>query len=105
MEKRMVNIQLGAILPTTKIESVVAALFNEVKGYELVSVKETETVLYWGYGVEVRVRMERDEIENVPDDVELANGRDLNVLVNGRSPGWYWCHRRGHVKKNCQGWK
>lgn len=60
MRERMVNFRVGAVLLTTRMERVVATLFEEVKDYELACVNETETVMCWGRGVEVGSKMERE---------------------------------------------
>lgn len=50
--KRMINIKIGAILLLVKVNWVLVAIFKEIGKYNLLSTEVTETMFYWGYGIE-----------------------------------------------------
>lgn len=50
----------------------------------------TDTLLYWGYGVEVKVLMDRKDYEKVPNEVEIKEGKDLvlgSIPLHGNLKG------------------
>lgn len=67
---------------------------------KLVSVEVVGMVLYWGCSVEVTTQMNKEEMENILDNIELESRRDLNVAIRGRLPVCHWCLMRGHIKEN-----
>lgn len=89
MEKRTVNIKLGAVPRVLKVERILAAVFKEGNDYKLERVEVKETVLYWGYCVEIRTQRNKEEIEMVPNTIALKSGRDFNVIMKGRLPEFH----------------
>lgn len=72
-----------------------------VQGDNLLSVEVEETLFCWGYGIEAKTKIEKDDQEKVPDSIEIEGGRCLNVAMRRRLARCHWCHLRKHLKKNC----
>lgn len=69
-----------------KVNRILAAVFKEVNDYKMIRMDVTETILYRRYGVEIRPQMNKEETENIPDTIELENGKDFKCGYEGKTP-------------------
>lgn len=54
MGKRMIQIRIGGVPLKIKLEWVVSAVLANLKGtYNILTVHQTETINWWGFGMEV----------------------------------------------------
>lgn len=77
------------------------ALVDAEEPYEVVSMTRTETVPLWGFGMSASLRVAEKDARGIPDELSLANGKRLNVVMRHRQPLCHGCGARGHLKKNC----
>lgn len=67
----------------------------------ILTVRRTDTLDWWGFGLQISMRMSDRDTKAHPDELTLSDGRRLNVLVRGRMPECNGCRTRCYVKKNC----
>lgn len=67
---------------------MLAAEFEDIEECNVLSIEVTDTPFCWGCGIEPR-KDEREDLKEVPDIIEVEEGRDLNVMMGG---GLSWCH-------------
>lgn len=72
MGMRAIHIKMGAVLPSVKVDWMLAAVFGDIKESNLLSVEVTSTLFYWVWGIEARAQMEREDQEKVPDIIEVG---------------------------------
>lgn len=54
-----------------------------------------------GQGLEMIVQATDEELESMPNTVEVSGDRDLRVMIYGRKPRCYKCGQTGHMKSSC----
>lgn len=73
--RRVRNIKFGAINPTIKPARILAAVLKNIEIYTILCVTQTETLFFWGYGVEISILLDENELEKTEDEIMLKNGR------------------------------
>lgn len=73
--------------------------------YYILNVEVTDTLQYWGYGVEMEVFLDRKDAERIVTTIEMEDMKDLNVIMRGRKPSCFWCQKTRHLKKDCEEYK
>lgn len=70
MKHRLRELEL---LPSTSVwvNWVMAAVFDEIEEYNILDINRTETLFYWGYGIEVGIQMSVEDMRKIPDSVEV----------------------------------
>lgn len=93
MGKSTLNVRIGAVPPTVKIDWVLAVVFKEVEDYNGLSV---ETIVYWGHGIETKSQTNEDFKESPIED-----GKFLNGVLKRRLLQCHGCLTRGHARRSC----
>lgn len=97
-----VNIRFGAITSPIKVDKFLAVVLREIETYNVYNVEVSATLLYRGYGVDVGVQINKENMENVTDIVEIEGGRDVKSMMRGLRSKCFRCRKRAHLKKDSQ---
>lgn len=77
-----------------------AALVKEVKEeYQVVSSSTAQVVNWWGYSLQLFLSVGED-YKNLPQVIVCVE-RNLSVIIEGRPPLCFRCHRERHVQRFC----
>lgn len=96
---RMMHI--GAIRPTTKTPIGIGSNPGGSRSI-LCSLRVKKTLMLWGYGIQVLLWMDDEEIERVKNVISLEDWRKLMVILTGRKPKCRRCIGRDHLQKDCR---
>lgn len=99
MDKRIVDIKIGGVPPEIKPKWLVAAIVaNSEDLYTLITASRIEILQRCGLGVNICLEMLERDIKGLSDELSLADGRRLNVVINGHLPLCHRCQSQGHFK-------
>lgn len=69
---------------------------NAVNPYDVVKLSRTETLHMRCFGVCANLQISKSDTRSLIDELSLADGGRLNVMMRGRQPLCRGCQFRGH---------
>lgn len=95
----MINIKIRLVPPSVNVDWLMSTVLKEIRQYNLLSVKVTDPVFCWGYDIKAKIQIGKENMEKAPYSIEIEGGRESSVIMRRRQPQYYWCHCRGHFKR------
>lgn len=79
--RRLARIRTGSIHPDVKPEWIVVTICKETKlEHEVVNKNRIKTRDWWGYGLEIFLRVEEKDLKGFPYII-VCKGKKLNTII------------------------
>lgn len=74
-------------------------LANTVEEVKIVQVTQTQLLNWWRFSIEIYLIIIEGDRKELPEIIEVSEGKGLNVVVEGWSLTCYRCDQKGHIRK------
>ncbi|XP_014783152.1 uncharacterized protein LOC106878453 [Octopus bimaculoides] len=100
--KRVARVRIGKVPPELEETWLMTAImFNIKEEAKILKATRTQSIDYWGYGIELTIQATVEDLNRIDEDIVLPDDLRLRVKVEGRPPTCFACGEKDHMKARC----